>query len=285
MPVYHFDKASVVVSLDADFLCGPGSVRYQKDFAGARRVTDERKDMNRLYVVESTPSLTGSKADHRLAMRAADVEAFARELAGSVGAGGAAATAERERFAAGRPGPVEVDRGAGEGSPGAPRTFAGRRRSLPARCRARARAGDESGAWQRRARRSCTAPSIDASAGRAGSLNDLVTAMDAGQVDLLVISAGEPGLLGTRRPEVCGTARESRHRSVYHGLYTDETAYLSHWNVARHPPARNLGRRACPRRHRDDHPAAHRAPVRGTFGLRAAVRVHVAARPPRLRRS
>ena len=30
--------------------------------------------------------------------------------------------------------------------------------------------------------------SIDASAGRAGSLNELVTAMDAGQVDLLVIS-------------------------------------------------------------------------------------------------
>ena len=49
-PVYHFDKAAIVVSLDADFLCGPGSVRYQKDFAGARRVTDDRKDMNRLYV-------------------------------------------------------------------------------------------------------------------------------------------------------------------------------------------------------------------------------------------
>ena len=39
-PVYHFDKADVVVSLDADFLtCGPGSVRYQKDFAAPRRVT------------------------------------------------------------------------------------------------------------------------------------------------------------------------------------------------------------------------------------------------------
>ena len=40
--IYHFDKADVVVSLDADFLtCGPGSVRYQKDFAARRRVTDD----------------------------------------------------------------------------------------------------------------------------------------------------------------------------------------------------------------------------------------------------
>jgi MoCo/4Fe-4S cofactor protein with predicted Tat translocation signal len=54
--IYHFDQADVIVSLDADFLsCGPGSVRYQKDFAARRRVTDDAKQMNRLYVVESTP--------------------------------------------------------------------------------------------------------------------------------------------------------------------------------------------------------------------------------------
>ena len=65
--IYHFDKADVVVSLDADFLaCGPGRVRYTSDFADRRRVTEERKTMNRLYAVESTPSLTGAKADHRL---------------------------------------------------------------------------------------------------------------------------------------------------------------------------------------------------------------------------
>ena len=108
-PVYHFDKAAIVVSLDADFLCGPGSVRYQKDFAGARRVTDDRKDMNRLYMVESTPSLTGSKADHRLAMRAADVEAFARELAGSLGAGSGGAAPPANASAA-RPGAPDLSK-------------------------------------------------------------------------------------------------------------------------------------------------------------------------------
>ena len=36
--------------------------------------------MNRLYVVESTPSSTGAKADHRLPVQAGEVESFARAL-------------------------------------------------------------------------------------------------------------------------------------------------------------------------------------------------------------
>ena len=84
-PIYHFDKADVVVSLEGDFLtCGPGTVRYQKDFAARRRVTDDRKEMNRLYVVESTPTLTGTKADHRLVLAASEIEAFARELSAAL---------------------------------------------------------------------------------------------------------------------------------------------------------------------------------------------------------
>jgi molybdopterin-containing oxidoreductase family iron-sulfur binding subunit len=37
--IYHFDKADVIVSLDADFLsCGPGNLRYAREFADRRRV-------------------------------------------------------------------------------------------------------------------------------------------------------------------------------------------------------------------------------------------------------
>src|SRR5688572_7883586 len=87
--VYHFDKADVIVALDADFLaCGPGSVRYSREFADKRRVTEDRKEMNRLYVVESTPTLTGAKADHRLALAASEIEGFARQLAAAVGVSG-----------------------------------------------------------------------------------------------------------------------------------------------------------------------------------------------------
>ena len=80
--VYHFDKADVVLSLDSDFLaCGPGSVRYARDFANKRRLSEEKQEMNRLYVVESCVTSTGSIADHRLGMRAALIEDFAINLA------------------------------------------------------------------------------------------------------------------------------------------------------------------------------------------------------------
>ncbi len=76
---YDFEKTNVIVSLDADFLYAgfPGNVRYIRDFA-KRRNPDG--NMNRLYVIESTPTTTGAKADHRLPMRASEIEKFAHDL-------------------------------------------------------------------------------------------------------------------------------------------------------------------------------------------------------------
>jgi len=61
---YDLSKADVIVSLDADFLSAgfPGNTKYIRDFA-YRRNPDA--PMNRLYVIESTPTTTGAKADHR----------------------------------------------------------------------------------------------------------------------------------------------------------------------------------------------------------------------------
>jgi molybdopterin-containing oxidoreductase family iron-sulfur binding subunit len=82
---YDFSKANVIVSLDADFLAsGPASLRYARQFARRRRAEGE-EPMNRLYVVEPMPTATGTKADHRLALRAGDVEEFAWGLAVSLG--------------------------------------------------------------------------------------------------------------------------------------------------------------------------------------------------------
>src|SRR5215468_8089588 len=87
--VYQFDKADCVLSLDADFMTGgPGSVRYARDFINRRRLTDGSKEMNRLYVAESTLTATGAKADARLPIRASDVEAFALAVASAVGVAG-----------------------------------------------------------------------------------------------------------------------------------------------------------------------------------------------------
>jgi len=85
-PVYRVDQADVIVALDSDFLTsGPGCVRYARDFAKKRRVEGPESKMNRLYAVESTPTNTGAMADHRLRMRASEVEGFTRMLAEKLG--------------------------------------------------------------------------------------------------------------------------------------------------------------------------------------------------------
>src|SRR5450432_1133130 len=89
---YKLDAADVIVSLDADFLSAgfPGTTRYARDFA-KRRDQDSGK-MNRLYAVESTPSATGAKADHRLPVKASDVEGVVRSFASAFGVNAGAGT-------------------------------------------------------------------------------------------------------------------------------------------------------------------------------------------------
>ncbi len=93
---YKLEDADVIVSLDADFLSGinqPGFTKLAADWAARRRMvepgTEQGKKMNRLYAVESSPTTTGFKADHRLAIKASDIPAFAAALAGAGGAGNA----------------------------------------------------------------------------------------------------------------------------------------------------------------------------------------------------
>ena len=65
--IYKFENVDVIVGLGADFLdAGPGHQRYARDFAARRTVRANQPRMNRLYAIESTPSLTGANADHRL---------------------------------------------------------------------------------------------------------------------------------------------------------------------------------------------------------------------------
>lgn len=83
---YRFDKAEIILSLGADFLtCGPGHLRYAREFARKRQVQAGQGQMNRLYVVESTLSNTGARADHRLPIRAMEIEGFIRTIAAKLG--------------------------------------------------------------------------------------------------------------------------------------------------------------------------------------------------------
>jgi len=83
---YRFDRAEVILSLDADFLFfGAASLRSARDFSDKRRVHDPKAAMNRLYVVESTPTVTGSMADHRLPLKPSAIEECATALARGLG--------------------------------------------------------------------------------------------------------------------------------------------------------------------------------------------------------
>jgi MoCo/4Fe-4S cofactor protein with predicted Tat translocation signal len=83
---HHFDRASVIVSLDADFLSpvNPDNVANTRDFSASRTV-DDGSEMSRLYVVESQYSITGGMADNRKRTKSSDIPALTAALASAVG--------------------------------------------------------------------------------------------------------------------------------------------------------------------------------------------------------
>jgi len=97
-PQYRLEDADVILSLDADFLGGiaqPGFLPMAAAYAERHRYK-EGKPMNRLYVVETMPTVTGFKAEHRLALKPSDLVAFAQALASGMAPQGA--TADHQKF-------------------------------------------------------------------------------------------------------------------------------------------------------------------------------------------
>jgi molybdopterin-containing oxidoreductase family iron-sulfur binding subunit len=231
--LYHFDKADVIVTLDSDFLtCGASSVRYAHDFADRRRLVDDDREMNRLYAIESTPTLTGAKADHRLALRASEIEAAARALSAgpstglgagpstALGGGGSFSNANAQKFLAAVAKDLQAHRGrslviAGEYQPAAVHHLA----------HAMNQALGNVGATV------TYAPTVEANpVDQVASLRDLARAMDAGQVDLLVILGSNP--VFTAPADLTFQAGLAKvGLSVSHTLYPDETSRQCHWNL------------------------------------------------------
>jgi MoCo/4Fe-4S cofactor protein with predicted Tat translocation signal len=97
-PLYDLSRADVIVSLDCDFLYhGPANLALTRAFSARRR--DPDRDFNRLYVVESTTTITGAKADQRWQHKPSDVIAFAQQLADQIVNGKPAILGEVEQVA------------------------------------------------------------------------------------------------------------------------------------------------------------------------------------------
>ncbi len=74
---YDFSKIDCILALDSDFLGNePDSVENSREFAKRRKVERPTDTMNRLYVVESTYTMTGTMADHRLRLPASQIGGF-----------------------------------------------------------------------------------------------------------------------------------------------------------------------------------------------------------------
>src|ERR1039457_6099348 len=222
--VYDLRGADVIVSLDADFLSsGPGSLRYARQFSARRRVRGEQTEMNRLYVVEPMPTPTGTKADHRLPLRAADVEQFAWSLAGPLGAdtsGRKGASTAADKWIV----PVVRDL---QKHKGASLVIAGEQQSPAVHALAHAMNAALGNVGKTVL---YTEPVEAQPVDQVASLYDLVKDLDSGAVDLLLILGGNPAYNAPVELGFRDRLKKAALR-VHLSLQEDETSELCHWHL------------------------------------------------------
>jgi MoCo/4Fe-4S cofactor protein with predicted Tat translocation signal len=223
-PVFHFDRADVVVSLDADFMAeGPAHVRHSRDYAKRRKVEGPKADMNRLYVAESFPTVTGSVADHRLPVRAGRVPDFAAKLASFVGVAGAPSaelSPEEERWLRAAADDLKSHRGSSIVIAGA---------NQPAEVHALAHGINET-LGNAGATVTFVRPAEFDSHAQESSLGALTAEMQSGNVDLLLIAGGNP-VYDAPAELKFAEALKKTGMSVSINLYNDETARACAWHV------------------------------------------------------
>jgi len=244
--VYRLDQAAVVLSLDADFLSSdPASLAYARQFSDRRRVrqhgeafaldgtavaaspTTSRADaslMNRLYVVEATPTITGATADHCLTIRPSLIEHFgaavARKLGVNAGPYDEAALRPYDSWIQAAAADLQRHRGESLVIIGDGQTPA-----LHALGHAMNKALGNFGKTV-----IFTDPVENDPADKLGSLNELVDDMRAGQVDLLVILGGNPVYTAPVDLDLA-KAMEKVALRIHLSLYYDETSYCCQWHI------------------------------------------------------
>lgn len=222
-PVYDFARADVILSLDCDFLqAEPGHLRYSREFANRHQPISAGGTMNRLYVVESGLSITGANADHRMAIKPSQVENFARALANQLGINVQPASTDipGQNWL----GPLADDlRRAG----GSALVIAGERQSPAVHALARA-INTALGSIGNTV--TYGMPVVYNPADGFTGMRELVTDLNNGAVDLLMILEGNPAYQSPADLEF-SSAIQKAGTSIYLGLYPDETAQVSTWYV------------------------------------------------------
>ncbi len=232
-PQYAFDAADVVVALDSDFMgSDTNGVRHARDFASRRRPTESVANLNRLYAVESSFSVTGSQADHHFRVRAHEVADVAMALAAKLGVldgelGNAVASHKQHGFE--QNGVDWIDAIAKDllQSRGKSLVVAGPRQ--PAAVHAVAHAINAALGNVGKTIRYIPTPDL-ASRYQLGSLRALTLAMEQGRVDTLIILGGNPAYDAPVDLAFDEKLTQVPNR-VHLGHYRDETAALCNWHV------------------------------------------------------
>jgi molybdopterin-containing oxidoreductase family iron-sulfur binding subunit len=230
--VYDFSRANVVVSLDSDFfspVANPGSLRYARDFMERRRIKGYEGTMNRLYAIQSSPTLVGATADHTWTVRGSEVYAHALALAAALGVAGIAAAPGDLKIDAAHLAAIAKDLAANAGSslvvPG---------EHQPPAVHAVAHAIN---AHLRNAGSTVNyIPSVDVTANPPGSavqvgdLATLVQDLNGNAVDTLIVIEGNP-VYDAPADLAFGEAMLKARTKIRLGAYDDETSLWSEWHL------------------------------------------------------
>ena len=226
LPMYSLADADVIVSLDADFLSGaayPGFHKLVREYADRRKDPDK---LNRLYAIESTPTTTGMKAEHRLGLRASEIPAFAADLARAVGAAGVPAQAyawtdEQKKFLDAVAADLKAHAGKCAVIPGIYQDS-----SVASLAMAINAALGNIG-------RTVTIPnepSIPLPSDQVAGIRSLVQDLNLGKVDWLVVLNANP--IYSAPADLDFAAAFDKAQIVTHlGSHLDETGQISHWHI------------------------------------------------------
>ncbi len=227
---YKLDGPKTIVSLDSDFLCeGPDSVPLSRAFADGR---DPDRDgetalspMNRLYAIESSTTLTGAKADHRVPLKPSQVADFAFALASALKVEGVTEPSRSVPESAVRFVQPIADDLLKAGADGV--VMVGRAQPPVVHALAHAinaRIGSVGKAVE------YAEPVIGASTSSSASLATLVQEINDGQVELLVMIGVNPVYDGPADLDFLDALDRVPLR-VHAGLHVDETGERCHWHV------------------------------------------------------
>jgi len=218
-PVFRYDKAKVILSLDCDFI-GAEEDAYNniRRFSSRRKIAKPEDKMSRLYVVESLFTLTGVNADHRLRSPASAVIDFAAAIATECGVNVgtmAKPSGVDSKWISECAKDLLANKGAALAVAGFGQPLAVHLLALAINA-ALGSVGD-------------TVELFEESEPDFGSIKDLAENLNEGQVDTLVISGSNPVYDAPADLDWARTQRKAK-TVVRLGYYEDETAAICDWH-------------------------------------------------------